>query len=945
MVRADEPGDQLAGQFRDQVRPFLNKYCLDCHGQEQQEAEFNLSGYTNLQSVTSDAGHWKLVLDRLEPAEMPPEDASAQPSSAEREAVVDWIKRMRKREADRNAGDPGLVLARRLSNAEYDYTIHDLTGVDIQPTREFPVDPANEAGFTNSGESLAMTPARLQKYLGAARFVAEHAVLTPKGIEFAPHSVVTEPDRDKYCVHRIVDFYQRQPVDLADYFFAAWRYRHRTDEDQSLADVARVESVSAKYLETVWQLLTDGAQNTGPLAELRERWNALPAPDDGNSQLVRDRSVALRDFVVAAREEWIPPIDRSATMGLPRTLQPVILWINQQGAANRRKANLEQPEKNVEADDDQQIRDAVVRFCSVFPDRFFVSERGRTFLDPKRQNKGRLLSAGFHLMVGYFRDDQPLYDLVLNEEQQQQLDDLWLELDCVTRAPFRQFRDFIYFERAESTAYLTGPEFDFARSEDDDVTSAEKMNRMAKLFVARAEKDGIDAAGLMVLEVYFQGISAHVRKTEKALAESEAKHLEALSDFAQRAWRRELNAGERQSLREFYESLREQDGLNHQEAIRDVIASILVSPRFSYRVNTPPEGTETRPLDDVALANRLSYFLWSSMPDQTLLDRASAGKLQSDDALIEETRRMLNDEKMRRMAIEFVGNWLDFRQFQQHNAVDRNRFPVFTNDLRQAMFEEPVQFMVDLIQRDGRITELLDADHTFVNQELAKHYGMNVSFTGQDDWIRVDEAHRFGRGGILPMSVFLTKNSPGRRTSPVKRGYWVVRKLLGEHIPAPPADVPELPEDESQLGELSLREVLEQHRSVKSCAGCHQRFDSIGLVFEGYGPIGEQRQLDLGGRPIDDRAEFPDGSDGAGLKGLRTYLVNERQDDFVDTFCRKMLAYALGRNLALSDESTLEQMRSDLENHDYRFGKMIETIVLSPQFRNVRGRDYGAGIQ
>jgi len=261
------------------------------------------------------------------------------------------------------------------------------------------------------------------------------------------------------------------------------------------------------------------------------------------------------------------------------------------------------------------------------------------------------------------------------------------------------------------------------------------------------------------------------------------------------------------------------------------------------------------------------------------------------------------------------------------------------------MFEEPVQFMVDLIQRDGRITELLDADHTFVNRDLAKHYGIDVSFTEQDDWVRVDEAGRFGRGGILPMSVFLTKNSPGRRTSPVKRGYWVVRKLLGEHIPAPPADVPELPEDESQLGDLSLRQVLEQHRSVKSCAGCHQRFDSIGLVFEGYGPIGEQRQVDLGGRPIDNCAEFPDGSNGAGLNGLRIYLVNERQDDFLDTFCRKMLAYALGRNPVLSDESTLEQMRADLENHDYRFGKMIETIVLSPQFRNVRGRDYGAGIE
>jgi hypothetical protein len=292
------------------------------------------------------------------------------------------------------------------------------------------------------------------------------------------------------------------------------------------------------------------------------------------------------------------------------------------------------------------------------------------------------------------------------------------------------------------------------------------------------------------------------------------------------------------------------------------------------------------------------------------------------------------------MAIEFGANWLDFRQFQHHNAVDRSRFERFNDELRRSMFEEPIRFFVDLVHRDGSISEFLMADHTFVNSILANHYGMMTTDLSPNQWVRIDGAQRYGRGGLLPMSVFLTKNAPGLRTSPVKRGYWVVRRILGEQIPAPPADVPELPEDEAKLGGPSLRQLLATHRDVKSCAACHNRFDSIGLVFEGYGPIGERRDVDLGGRPIDDRAEFPNGSHGSGLDGLRAYLQAERQDEFVDNLCRKLLAYGLGRSLLLSDELTIEAMRANLKNNDNRFGQMVETIVTSPQFLKRRGRDF-----
>jgi hypothetical protein len=339
------------------------------------------------------------------------------------------------------------------------------------------------------------------------------------------------------------------------------------------------------------------------------------------------------------------------------------------------------------------------------------------------------------------------------------------------------------------------------------------------------------------------------------------------------------------------------------------------------------------------LASRLSYFLWSSMPDDELLAHAAAADLHLPEVLVAQARRMLRDNRVRGLAQEFAANWLDIRRFEEHNSVDRQRFASFTNELRQAMFEEPIRFFVDVAGGNHSVLDFLHADHTFVNPVLAAHYGMPTRDVAADEWVRIDGTHTYGRGGLLPMSVFLTKNSPGLRTSPVKRGYWVVRRLLDERIPAPPPDVPELPKDETMSGELTIPQLLAQHREHKNCAACHQRFDSIGLAFEGYGPIGERRDHDLAGRPVDASATFPDGSERTGIDGLRRYLSEQRQQEFVENLCRKLFAFALGRTLLLSDSTTIENMRAKLTADSYRFDSLVESIVTSRQFLNKRGRD------
>src|SRR5258708_3430988 len=240
--------------FETSIKPFLRTYCYGCHGGGQPAAGFDLTSYGTQESVVSDQRRWNLVLARLKADEMPPSQSRQHPTLAQRQSVIDWIETTGAEDAKRHPNDPGIVLARRLSNAEFDYTIRDLTGVDIRPTKEFPVDPANQAGFDNSGESLAMSPALVKKYLDAARLVTDHIVFLPAGFTFAPYPVVTEEDRDKYAVNRVVDFYKRQPLNYADYFAAAWRYRHRAAlgrRDATLADVARDAGVSPVYLDRI----------------------------------------------------------------------------------------------------------------------------------------------------------------------------------------------------------------------------------------------------------------------------------------------------------------------------------------------------------------------------------------------------------------------------------------------------------------------------------------------------------------------------------------------------------------------------------------------------------------------------------------------------------------------------------------------------------------------
>ncbi len=975
----------LDRKFTQVVRPFITKNCVGCHSGTTPAASLDLKNYTTLESVKKDYFRWVTVSDRLTAQTMPPKPMPEPPADL-RQQVIDWIAAVRADEVRKHGSDPGPVLARRLSNAEYNYTIRDLTGVDLQPTREFPVDPANTAGFDNSGESLTMSPALLKKYLDAAREVADHMVLTPDGFDFSPKPALVETDRELYAIQRIVNFYKSQPTDYADYFDAAWRYKNRValgKPKASLESIATESKISPKYLPLVWGILEEQKDALGPIAKLQAMWKALPTPENGGDgkepEALHKQTVAMRDFVVRIREHTAKTFLAPKMKGLDPTSQPLMNWKLRQFNANRRNfdpatlRNAEDPTpapptiprqgglgqeagnrwalialKNRLPDMDlvvpkaerAQYEAAFARFANVFPDVFYVSERGRFFPDDS-EDKGRLLSAGYHNVMGYWRDDQPLQELILDEAGKKQLERLWTEFDFVGDYTIHTWTQYFFNQSGEIR--IRNRESGTERPKDKEITDPSVIFGLMKEYLAKADAPGNDPACIDAIKLHFNWVNDTIQGVLKLRAEAEPKHMDTLLQFAAKAYRRPLTRAEKDDLLAYYHTLRDKNGLSHEEAMRISVVGILMSPDFTYRIDLAPTVSQTKapvsttpkPLPSTALASRLSYFLWSTMPDQELMAHAAKGDLQNPEVLTAQVRRMLKDPRAHDFATEFAGNWLGSRGFQTVASVDRERFPEFTNELRDAMFEEPIRYVEDLLNRNGSVLDLIYGNYTFVNPVLAKHYGMPEVKGENNHWVKVENAGQYQRGGILPMSVFLTQNSPGLRTSPVKRGYWVVHRVLGETIPPPPPVVPELPHDEARM-DLPVRATLAKHRENPVCAGCHIRFDSFGLAFENYGPVGNSRKVDLAGRPVDTKVNFPNGTEGNGFESVQAFIRDHKQAEFVDGLSRKMLSYALNRSLQLSDEAVIAKMNSRLAANGYKIGAMVETIVTSPQFLTKR---------
>jgi mono/diheme cytochrome c family protein len=405
-----------------------------------------------------------------------------------------------------------------------------------------------------------------------------------------------------------------------------------------------------------------------------------------------------------------------------------------------------------------------------------------------------------------------------------------------------------------------------------------------------------------------------------------------IEHFATRAYRRPVRPDEMERLLKLVE-LAEKNGDSFETGIQLAAQAVLVSPHFLFRIETDPPpnvATPVRTLNNYELATRLSYFLWSSMPDEELFNHARNGTLRENGNLEAQVKRMLKDPKARALVENFAGQWLQLRNLKTVTP-DPGTYPAWDEKLRAAMQKETELFFAAILREDRSVLEFLDADFTFLNERLARHYGIDGV---QGEQFRRVQLTGKQRGGVLTQASVLTVTSNPTRTSPVKRGKYILENILGTPPPPPPPDVPELDEDKELTG--SLRQRMEQHRAKPLCASCHQRMDPLGFGLENFDGLGAWRGKD-GKFPIDASGVLPGGEKFNGPAELKAVL-KEKKVDFCRCLTEKMLTYALGRGLEYYDKCVVDDIVAALAKNDYRFTALVLEIVKSEPFQKRRGR-------
>jgi hypothetical protein len=404
-----------------------------------------------------------------------------------------------------------------------------------------------------------------------------------------------------------------------------------------------------------------------------------------------------------------------------------------------------------------------------------------------------------------------------------------------------------------------------------------------------------------------------------------------LSRLAERAYRRPVTEADSEQLLEFFRLGRDEKG-TFEGGIQTGIRRILASPEFTFRFEQDPADVadgESYYISDLELASRLSFFLWSSIPDDELIDLAVANRLSDGDVLEQQVRRMLADPRSRALVDNFAAQWLQLRNLDSVEP-DLFTFPDFDDNLREGFRTETSLFFESIMREDRNVTELLTANYTYLNERLARHYGVRGVYGSDFRRVELDDDIR---RGLLGQGSILTVTSLAHRTSPVVRGAWVLRNLLGTPPPDPPDNVPAL--DETEPGSLdaeTLRTRMQRHRKNPSCAGCHNIMDPIGFAMENFDGIGRYRARDARGNAIDASGQLANGTPIDGVDGLREALV-ERPEFFVRTFAEKMLTYAIGRGLEYYDMPTVRRIVDRTADEDYRFSSIVLEIVNSVPFR------------
>lgn len=958
---------------------YLKKHCLSCHGADKPEAGLSLHTFSDDKSVLAQAKLWETALARVESGEMPPEE-KPRPTAAETAAFVGSVRGVFAK-AEAAGPNPGRVPIRRLNRTEYKNTVRDLLLLDetTDPTTMLPTDPVT-LGFDNNAAALQMSPWIMDSYLRAAEMVAEKAIrsnLPPREVRtYGGNAFKPEYSRGRRTVADLVAVLEKaveaRPKDAAARFtLARTRAAAYAKKEPHLDVVANEEEWGA------WFGHSSGADNVP--------FEVRPAKDAAATEAAKqhlDAAIAAyrEGLAIAPGDHWarlqlawclLQAGDKATALQEIRTVFEAA-WAEEQGlsmawsdfrSVTEHAGGMLKPLLDAK-EDAAEIK--------------LIGERGAAIKKiPRERAYHQLDSGGKHAaQTGPFWVHYGIQTGGAEMLNWSLADDFLCRVEAfVESAGAEPVRLAVFAGGRGLDAYAS--EADLAALRLPEKVSPSKILAVAEITSRSAEKPTVIEVRVgrrgRTGELGHLGIAvvppkegsppvrlrfrlsgegplppeSHETLVGSAGSGSPAERSRAvIGRLLPRAFRRPVTRDEIEVIAGFADRA-VTDGESWEAGMQQALVAMLCSPKFLYRPeldDAAPAG-KSRPLGEFELASRLSYFLWSSMPDEELFTLAGQGKLAAN--LDAQVRRMLVDPRAAALVDNFALQWLNLAALER-SAPDKQTFPKFDDELRAAMLGETRAFIRHVFVDNRPLLDLIASDYTFLNGRIGGHYGVADTMGNRpgpkpavaggeplrDRFVRV-QLQGPERGGLLTQASILTMTSAPTRTSPVKRGAWVMERILGSAPPPPPPNVPELEADKVKTAG-SLREQLEQHRANPTCAACHAKIDPLGFAFEAYDAVGALRQKE-GNQPIDTSGVLPDGTKIEGVVGVRTALL-ARKDEFVRAFAEQLLTYAIGRGVEYYDKRAIDGIVAAAARDDYRFASVVAAIVHSDPFL-MRGRE------
>lgn len=974
-----------------QVQALVGNYCFDCHNESEQNGGVRLDQLSLDLSRAEDAETWQSVLDVLNAGEMPPDEAP-QPSSDQRQQMVDWITQSLRLAAE-SRNQSNVVLFRRLTRSQYSNSLQSLLGVLVDFGDALPSDGKSKIGFSNNGQVLQTTALHLDYYEKIARQALDQAIVI--GDRPTPfHYKVTlgaKIDPDERGVE--VKGYQETPLPKSSFRVERIGDDHGQPDHRDSIGIGMRGSASDRY-----QVTADGMLLYSALPHMERVPKSWQGPSPNLKLLFLNNFPREGDFRVrvrASRSDHWDIVGRRGGMISLRENLPVQTTPN---TVTLRATDC-QDHKNLELKNDRWLMptSAVQRAAAKFV--FETAEAGLYQIDFVHPPADPALMPSYSIEIDGFRCQERIPSVQEKSDETAVVTPVTLfqlkpgrhnlmiggsffvgfsevrvtplpkghpvtvELDAEVKNNIDKYADQIpalrafagartddgmdyrIFDRAQRLSRPAGEmeSFEFiGRLENlplpfPDPGSTDPLANISIVgiwndYLVNQSADSGPVILVQSIEVEAPYYSSWPPPSHRRIffpAESvQSKYgspkytREVIRRFAARAFRRPLSQSEADRYFEFWQDSRN-DFDDYEASVKEVLVAILCSPNFLYIGDVPVVTSQSQ----FPLASKLAYFLWDSPPDETTISLAVAGKLQS--SLRQETRRMIDSPKVRRMVESFAHQWLRIDRLENMNFNVR-RYPSFNRFVKADMAEETYQYLMYLLKYDLSINHLIDSDFAMLNQNLANFYGIDGVTGSHFRPVNVPRSQH--RGGLLSQGAFLTGHSDGVVGHPIKRAVWLKEKILGDPPPPPPPNVPELDPDTPGFNRLTLKQKLRLHRDKDSCRSCHQRIDPFGVVFENYDAVGKFRSGEAQPR-IDAKSRLPDGTKIDGVAEMKDYILQRKQQEFSTAVVKHLFAYAVGRDVTFADQIEIKGIVDRARERGDGLATIVEELILSRSFR------------